>query len=394
MDVPSPASGTITKIFVAEGDTVLMGSVIAEMELVSEQSEDVSESTDQGAPWERQSPPASRIGTLVQGANVGPTGGEFLDASLTSSEPKLTSARRAKTPISTPREKEFSPLVVRLAAQHDIDLNTLVGTGLEGRVTKKDVLNAVKPVAEDADGNISVDDDVVDPTPIRRMIAERMTKSTSEIPHAWSAIEVDVSGLVQWREEKKLRFEEVNGFRLTYLPITLSTVARALRSHPRINSSWVDGKIVLKRAINVGVAVASADGLLVPVIHDAADASVFEVARKLNGLLDQVRRGKMTLENAEGGTFTLNNTGTLGSIWGGAIINYPQAAILTTETITKRPIVVVDGGTDSIVVRSMMNICLSFDHRIIDGAEASEFMQSVKTGLESIDGSFDAGDME
>jgi 2-oxoisovalerate dehydrogenase E2 component (dihydrolipoyl transacylase) len=102
----------------------------------------------------------------------------------------------------------------------------------------------------------------------------------------------------------------------------------------------------------------------------------------------------MTLENAEGGTFTLNNTGTLGSIWGGAIINYPQAAILTTETITKRPIVVVDGGTDSIVVRSMMNICLSFDHRIIDGAEASEFMQSVKTGLESIDGSFDAGDME
>ena len=393
MDVPSPASGTITKILVDEGDTVLMGSVIAEMELASEQSEDVSESTDQAAPLIGQSPPASRIGTLVQGANVGPTGGEFLDASLTSSEPKLPSAGQAKTPVSTPRKKGFSPLVARLAAQHDIDLNTLVGTGLGGRVTKKDVLTAVKLVTEGAEGNMSVDDDVLDPTPIRRMIAERMIKSASEIPHAWSAIEVDVSGLVQWREEKNLRFEEVNGFRLTYLLITLSTVAGALRLHPRINSSWVDGKIVLKRAINVGVAVASDDGLLVPVIHDAADASVFEVARKLNGLLDQVRRGKMTLENAQGGTFTLNNTGTLGSIWGGAIINYPQAAILTTETITKRPVVVVDGDVDSIVIRSMMNICLSFDHRIIDGAEASEFMQSVKTGLESIDGSFDAGDM-
>jgi 2-oxoisovalerate dehydrogenase E2 component (dihydrolipoyl transacylase) len=161
-------------------------------------------------------------------------------------------------------------------------------------------------------------------------------------------------------------------------------VAGALRTNQRLNSSWLDGKIVLKKAINVGVAVAARDGLVVPVVHNAVEGTITELARKLDGVVKRARSGKMTIEDVRGGTFTLNNTGALGSVWGGAIINHPQAAILTTEAIVKRPVVISSDGKDEVVVRSMMNICLSFDHRIIDGAEASEFLQAVKSGIEAI----------
>jgi 2-oxoisovalerate dehydrogenase E2 component (dihydrolipoyl transacylase) len=211
-----------------------------------------------------------------------------------------------------------------------------------------------------------------------------MVKAVSEIPHAWSAIEVDVTGMVEWRTANKERFESANGVRLTFLPIALSVVAGALRANPRLNSSWLDGKIVLKKAINVGVAVAADGGLVVPVVHNAADATVTELAGNLDGVVKRARSGKMTIEDVRSGTFTLNNTGSLGSVWGGAIINHPQAAILTTEAIVKRPVVISNNGNDEIVVRSMMNICLSFDHRIIDGAEASTFLQAVKSGIEAI----------
>ena len=168
------------------------------------------------------------------------------------------------------------------------------------------------------------------------------------------------------------------------MPITLSVVADALKANPRLNSSWSDGNIVLKSAINVGVAVAVDGGLVVPVIHGAADSSLIDLAGILGGVVERARSGSMTLDDVQGGTFTLNNTGTLGSVWGGAIINHPQAAILTTEAIVKRPVVISVDGVDSIAIRSMMNICLSFDHRIVDGAEASTFLQSVKSGLEAI----------
>jgi len=157
-----------------------------------------------------------------------------------------------------------------------------------------------------------------------------------------------------------------------------------LKSNPRINSSWIEGNIILKNAVNVGVAVAAAEGLVVPVVHEADGSTIVELAGKLDGVVNRARSGSMTLDDVQGGTFTLNNTGALGSVWGGAIINHPQAAILTTEAIVKRPVIVSVDGTDSVEIRSMMNICLSFDHRIVDGAEASTFLQSVKSGLEAI----------
>ncbi len=395
MDVPSPATGTLTKILAEEGETVLMGAVIAEMD-----TDEEIVPAPASARAATSSPSASRIGTMVQGANVGPTGGEFLDTSLSTPEPAsvTTEAGSGNTSGSShgsTRQKGFSPVVTRLAAEHDVDLNSLVGTGLAGRVSKKDVLAAVEKGQRGAsdgsakDSLVTSEDEIIEPTPIRRMIADHMVKAVSEIPHAWSAIEVDVTGMVEWRTANKERIESENGVRLTYLPIALSVVAGALRTNPRLNSSWLDGKIVLKKEINVGVAVAAGDGLVVPVVHNAVEGTITELAGKLDGVVKRARSGKITIEDVRGGTFTLNNTGALGSVWGGAIINHPQAAILTTEAIVKRPVVISSNGKDEVVVRSMMNICLSFDHRIIDGAEASEFLQTVKSGIEAINLEFD-----
>ena len=378
MDVPSPITGTLVEILASEGETVLMGAVIAEME--PQENEVNSEISDMHTPAE------SRIGTLVEGANVGPTGGEFLDTSLKPFEP--TSQNVAETALNGEKhQKGFSPVVSRLATQHGVDLNTLTGTGLGGRVTKKDVLAAVEVSPSDELPTLSSEDRIVEPTAIRKMISDHMVKSMSEIPHAWSAVEVDVTGMVDWRTKNRLSFEEQYGVGLTYLPITLYVVAAALTSNEIINSTWSDDKIVIKGAINIGVAVAASEGLIVPVIHQANDLSIVDVARALDSVIKRARDGSTTLDDVQGGTFTLNNTGALGSVWGGAIINHPQAAILTTEAIVKRPVVVSEKGEDTVRVHSMMNICLSFDHRIIDGAEASKFLQAVKLGLESIDGS-------
>lgn len=393
MDVPSPASGTLTKIIATEGETVAMGAVIAEMETADGEVADTSDSPAAIEPRQTlKSPLESRIGTLVQGANVGPTGGEFVDTSLTAAKSAGSADQNAsgRSAASSGRKKGFSPVVTRLAAQHGIDLNSIVGTGLGGRVTKKDVLTAVgggwarSISAPQTPQEATNEDQVIEPSPIRKMIADHMVKSVSEIPHAWSAVEVDVTGMVEWRTANKDNFEREHGVRLTYLPLTLSVVANALKANPRLNSSWSDGNIVLKSAINVGIAVAADVGLVVPVVHGAADSSLADLAGKLGGAVERARSGSMTLDDVQGGTFTLNNTGALGSVWGGAIINHPQAAILTTEAIVKRPIVISDNGVDSVAIRSMMNICLSFDHRTVDGVEASVFLQSVKSGLEAI----------
>ena len=309
-----------------------------------------------------------------------------MDTSLKPFEP--TSENVAETALNgEKRQKGFSPVVSRLATQHGVDLNTLTGTGLGGRVTKKDVLAAVEVSRSDELPILSSEDRIVEPTAIRKMISDHMVKSMSEIPHAWSAVEVDVTGMVDWRTKNRLSFEKQYGVSLTYLPITLYAVAAALTSNEIVNSTWSDDKIVIKGAINIGVAVAASEGLIVPVIHQANDLSIVDVACALDSVIKRARDGSTTLDDVQGGTFTLNNTGALGSVWGGAIINHPQAAILTTEAIVKRPVVVSEKGEDTVRVHSMMNICLSFDHRIIDGAEASKFLQAVKLGLESIDGS-------
>jgi 2-oxoisovalerate dehydrogenase E2 component (dihydrolipoyl transacylase) len=207
-----------------------------------------------------------------------------------------------------------------------------------------------------------------------------LTRSASQIPHAWSTVEADITGLVALRTRVRDDFEEREWVNLTYLPFVVQAVAESVKEHPSLNASWGGDKIILKKRINVGIAVAAPQGLIVPVIHDAERLSVAGLARAIRDLTNRARQQMLTLDDVQGGTFTLNNTGALGSVVSQPIINYPQAGILTTEAILKRAVV----RDDAIAIRSMMNLCLSFDHRINDGAESSAFMQAVKTRLESM----------
>jgi 2-oxoisovalerate dehydrogenase E2 component (dihydrolipoyl transacylase) len=213
------------------------------------------------------------------------------------------------------------------------------------------------------------------------MIAENMTRSATEIPEAWSSMEVDMTSVMTARERAKDDFERKHGTRLTPLAFALRAVAESLRTNPIVNSTWADDAIMIKGRINLGVAIATEKGLLVPVIPNADRLSVAELARSIDKLASQARANRLDIADVQGGTFTVNNTGALGSVTGKGIINHPQAAILNTESIVKRPVII----DDAIAIRSMMNICLTFDHRIMDGREAGAFLADVKRRLESVD---------
>jgi 2-oxoisovalerate dehydrogenase E2 component (dihydrolipoyl transacylase) len=208
-----------------------------------------------------------------------------------------------------------------------------------------------------------------------------MIRSATQIPQAWTMMEVDVTNLVNLREKFRLEFKRTHGVNLTYMPFTLQAVAASLKDHPGVNSSWGNNSIILKHRINIGVAVASDAGLVVPVIHDTDLLDVAGLAVAVDDLARRVRDGKLSLSDVQDSTFTINNTGVFGSVIGKPLINPPEAAIMNTEAVIKRPVVI----DDEIVVRSIMNLCLTFDHRVLDGAEAGAFLKSVKSRLESID---------
>ncbi len=385
MEFPAPYTGTLKSIIAEEGETVPMGAVIAEMDVDDATAHAAAEATEK----QGQAPVPNLVGTLIQGANVGPTGGTFRDTALEDQlahqAPVASMAPASPPATQATAGRSYSPVVSRLAAANGIDLSTVTGTGRDGRVTKQDVQAAIDAGPATApmlpDGPVG-EDRVVEPSPVRRMIADHMVRSVNDIPHAWSTVEVDMTGLVACRTAQRQAFRERHGVDLTFLAFTAYAVAHALRDNPLVNSSWEEGKIRLKGRVNLGLAVAAPDGLVVPVIHDADREGISGLAKRIAPLVERARSGSLALDDVQGGTFTLNNTGTLGSVLGGAIINHPQAAIVTTESIVKRPVVISGPQGDAIAIRSMMNICLSFDHRIIDGAEASAFMQSFKLGLE------------
>ena len=405
MEMPSPVSGVLTHILAHEGETVPMGAPIAEIEVEGEvlaQPEPAAPAASEPAPV--QSAPAGTTGVLLKDvAPVGPTGSGGVPAPPSNLQeipsPSRGKVRACPEPaegmgVSASSGKEqrqrrrYSPVVMRLAEEHNLDLSLLEGTGIGGRVTKKDVLRHLEstpaavtaPTEPEPAAAPQQDETRLPLTPTRRLIAANMTRSATEIPQAWSITEVDVSGLVARREALKDGFREREGVNLTYLPFVLKAVAEALKENPLVNSSWGEDAIILKRRVNIGVAVAAPAGLIVPVIHDADALSVSGLARRLDDLTRRARAGKLSLDEVQGGTFTLNNTGALGSVASQPIINHPQAAILTTEAIVRRPVVVGDG----IAIRSMMNVCFTFDHRILDGAEASAFTNAVKHRLEAI----------
>jgi 2-oxoisovalerate dehydrogenase E2 component (dihydrolipoyl transacylase) len=294
--------------------------------------------------------------------------------------------------------------VRQLAEEQKVDVSTITGTGLGGRVTKKDVLDYVATQATPSRATASPraeapaprttpagaargpqpapGDETLKLTPMRRSIAEHMARSKSTIPHAWTVAEVDMTAIVRGRQEAREAFRRQVGVDLTYVPFVIKAVVENLRQHPILNAAWGGDHIILRKELNIGVAVSVDDGLVVPVIHHADDKSLAGLAKAVEDLAGRARAGKLTLPDVQGGTFTLNNPGTFGSVSSYAIINQPQAAILNMEAIIKRPVVI----DDAIAIRSMMNLCLSFDHRVMDGVAAVRFLQGVRASLEGFSG--------
>ena len=399
MDVPSPVAGSLLKILAQEGETIPMGAPIAEMESADAPPPPaVPASPLDIRPSPEVSRPPGTTGYLLQDVGpVGPTGGGPNDpAAVEFREPALN---------ETSKPARHSPAVRRLANEHNVDLSLVTGSGMGGRITRDDVLEFIKtgpaPSARTRTPSMpaispTVKNDAAEPsgtpsesnedeeqitlTPVRRMIADAMVRSVSQIPHAWSTVEVDMTSLVALRTQIRDEFQRREGIDLTYLPFAIKAVVESLKEHPTLNAAWGGDKIILKKRVNVGIAVAAPVGLVVPVIHSASQLSIAGLAAAARDLTFRARNNKLTLEDVQGGTFTLNNTGVLGSTISQPIINHPQAAILTTEAIQKRPVV----RDDAIAIRSMMNICMSFDHRINDGAESGGFLMAVKSRLESM----------
>jgi len=343
-EVPSTVAGRISKIVVAEGETVAVGTLICYIETVRE-------TTDQ--PIAPQSP----------------------------QETQETKQR-------------YSPAVLRIAQDHQIDLSKVTGTGAGGRITRKDVLaylegsSETNASVEDQDSPTSqeqvptissIKDQVIPISPVRKTIAERMVQSKQEAPHAWMVMEADVTNLVAFRERKKIEFKQREGFSLTYLPFFIKAIVEALKEYPMINSEWTEQGIVMKKEVHISIAVAREDALFVPVIRDADQKSIYGIAREIDQLVRKTREGKLTVADLSGGTFTVNNTGAFGSVLSAPILNPPQAAILSVEKIIKKPVVI----DNMIAIRDQVNLCLSLDHRVLDGLICGRFLQSVKRRIES-----------
>ena len=391
MEIPSPVNGSLLRVLAQEGETIPMGAPLAEMETDEELPENPPPPSPElvsVGPGHKDPQQVSTTGYLVKDVRpVGPTGG--------GPAPESPEETTGQADDQRSRGTRVSPAVRRLIQEHGIDLNQIHGTGMSGRITRDDVLNYLKagavaaptkpaaPVARADQPGATVpegEEEHVPLTPVRRMIAEAMLRSVSQIPLAWTTVEVDITNLVALRAHVRADFEQREGVNLTYLPFIIKTVVESLREHRTLNASWGGDKIILKNRINLGIAVAAPEGLIVPVIHDADRLSVAGLAQAASDLIQRARQRKLTLDDVQGGTFTLNNTGALGSLVSQPIINHPQAAIITTETIQKRAVV----RDDAIAIRSMMNLCLSFDHRINDGAESSGFLQAVKNRLEAM----------
>ncbi len=348
VEIPSPVSGTVQELLVEEGAVVAVGAPLAIIEEVAGE-----------APAEVALPEEAR-----QRDEAPPP---------------------AKAPGGPATRRRATPRVRRLAEQLGVDLSLLEGSGPQGRVLEEDVRTFAEareraPVGAPPAGPVEQQEETLPLTAIRRTIAQRMAASKFSAPHAWLVMEGNVTGLARLRQAQREAFRQREGVDLTYLPFVVAAAAQGLREHPPLNASWADDKIVLKRRIHIGIAVAAEQGLLVPVVHDADRLSVADLARAIHDVSERGRAGKLKLEDVQGGTFTVDNTGWFGSIISMPIINQGQAAILALEAVTKRPVVLDD---DAIAVRSVVNLCLSFDHRILDGAEAADFLRSVVRRLEA-----------
>ncbi len=441
-EIPSPVAGVVEQIVVKEGDVVPIGAALV---VIGDGSGLVAQggggsSTAEAAPAASASPAPTASASPALAAEVAasapPTARESARA-LVAEPPAAAADEPESGPVYSDAgggaPKRASPFVRSLARKYGITLDQVSGSGLGGRVTKDDILGfieqrglqpvpeapaapapaagaptlapaapaappppaqvapapaavppapvaAAAPAAPAAASAIGPDEELVPLTPMRRAIAEHMVRSIQTAPHAWGMTEIDVSKLVRLRAGLLSEWQRREGFELTYLPFFVKAVVEALRENPTLNAVWSEQGVVLKKRVHIGIAIAVPNGLVVPVIRDADQKSISGLALALRDVIVRAREGLLTMDDLSGGTFTVNNTGALGSIASGPIINQPQAGIITMEAIVKRPVVTED---DAIAIRSMMNACLSFDHRVTDGAEALRFLKSVKQNVEA-----------
>ncbi len=371
-EVPAPLSGILKEIKVKEGATVTVGTEIA-----------VIEESAAATPSAPKSQPAPQAATSQSAPPIA------------APAPAEESVTEGQSGASTEGRTRLSPAVRALIEEHrisDAELSRIEGSGIGGRISKKDIEDHVAKRAQPAAANGEQRQQAVPATapapspgttvplsPMRRAIASNMLKSKQTIPHAWTVAEVDMTNVVRFRQKVKDSFKQREGIDLTYVPIMVKAVVEGLKAVPILNASWSDQGVVLHKDINVGVAVSVDDGLIVPVIHQADRMSIAGLAKSTDDLAKRARAGKLGIPDVQGATFTVNNPGTFGTILSYSIIAPPQAGILAMDAIVKRP-VIIEG--DAIAVRSMMNLCLSFDHRVLDGVSAARFLQGVRRWLE------------
>lgn len=346
VEIPSAAAGVLARIVVQEGSAAPVGAVLAYI--------------DESLP----------LGAVPSG--------------------RLVVEQQEGVHATAPATHWHSPAVIEIAKEHDVDLTQVRGTGADGRVTKKDLLDfiAQRPQTVAALPRVSpeppaplVEDRILPISPMRKAIAEHMIRSKRTAAHVTQIHEVDMTAIDRYRRVHHDAFLGQTGITLTFLPFVVKAVADGLRAYPLINASFTHKGIIVKHAINIGIAVALEEGLIVPVLREADKKSFVTLTKQLTDLAVRARDKRLSLEEVHEGTFTVNNFGALGTMIGTPIIVQPQAAILGLGRVVKRPVVI----DDAIVIRSMAYLCLSYDHRLIDGAYASAFLNHVRATLEGFD---------
>lgn len=398
-DIPSPVEGVIQKILHQEDEVVEIGKVIAIIE--TEGEADVAASPSVAEP-EETSTPEPKTETVPPPAKE---------------EPKTPAPAASSTPVAetdySKSERFYSPLVKNMAKEEGIgleELDTIPGTGLGGRVTKADMLSYIStrgqqtvtpPAAKAAQTQTSAssekataapsyqtggDVEIIEMDRMRKMIADHMVKSKQTSPHVTSFVEVDVTNLVNWRNKVKKAFQQKYEEKITFTPIFIEAIVKAIKDFPLINISVDGDKIIRKKAINIGMATALPSGnLIVPVIKNSESLNLLGLAKQVNDLAGRARANKLKPDEIQGGTFTITNVGTFGNVMGTPIINQPQVAIMATGAIKKKPAVLETEAGDVIAIRHMMYLSMSYDHRVVDGALGGAFIRKVADYLEAFD---------
>ncbi len=396
-EVPSPVSGVITEILFKENDVVAIGAVIAYISTEVEVSAPPSPSTS--------SPPVALPKAESNGHHPAPA----MASVATQTHPSVEISKILPLSAQSATERFYSPLVRTIAKQEGIsalELDMISGSGSGGRVTKADILgfvenkkeNKTTPILEDTVfalpkietsptvAPVTANVEIIEMDRMRRLIADHMVMSLRVAPHVTSFVEADVTNLVNWRNRIKSDFQRKYGENITFTPIFIEAICRALREFPMVNSSVNDNQVIIKKDLNIGMAAALPSGnLIVPVLKNADTMNLVGLSKTVNDLAQRARAGKLKPDETQGGTFTITNVGGFGNIMGTPIINQPQVAILATGTIKKRPMVMETEFGDVIAIRHIIYLSMSYDHRIVDGAMGGTFLRRVGDYLERFD---------